>query len=97
MMCSVDEADVLLRREPVDFRDSIDGPSITAEEEFGLGSFSQRIFALTNRKNDRVKPSCRDRSSFALWLKRLEKARFPCDGCLLSNSLTDFAGHLAFS
>jgi transposase len=59
-----DEVQVLLCREPVDFRKAINGLSILVEQEFGLDLFSPRIFAW-------------DRTGFALWLKRLEKARFP--------------------
>ena len=77
MMRPGDEVQVLLCREPVDFRKAINGLSILVEQELGLDLFSPRIFAFTNRKKDRVKLLYWDRTGFALWLKRLEKARFP--------------------
>jgi transposase len=77
MMRPGDEVEVLLCREPVDFRKAINGLSILVEQELGLDLFSPRIFAFTNRKKDRVKLLYWDRTGFALWLKRLEKARFP--------------------
>ena len=77
MMRPGEEVEVLLCREPVDFRKAINGLSILVEQELGLDPFSPRIFAFTNRKKDRVKLLYWDRTGFALWLKRLEKARFP--------------------
>ena len=72
-----DDVEVLLCREPVDFRKAINGLSILVEQELALDPFSPRIFAFTNRKRDRLKLLYWDRTGFALWLKRLEKARFP--------------------
>ncbi len=77
MMRPGEEVEVLLCREPVDFRKAINGLSILVEQELGLDPFSPRIFAFTNRKKDRVKLLYWDRTGFALWYKRLEKARFP--------------------
>ena len=71
------DVEVLLCRTPVDFRKAINGLSILVEQEFGLDPFAPRIFAFTNRTRDRLKLLYWDRTGFALWLKRLEKARFP--------------------
>ena len=72
-----DDVEVLLCREPVDFRKAINGLSILVEQELALDPFAPRIFAFTNRKRDRLKLLYWDRTGFALWLKRPEKARFP--------------------
>ncbi len=80
MMRPSDDVEVLLCREPVDFRKAINGLSILVEQELALDPFAPRIFAFTNRKRDRVKLLYWDRTGFALWLKRLEKARFPWPG-----------------
>jgi len=77
MMRPGDDVEVLLCTEPVDFRKAINGLSILVEQELGLNPFAPRIFAFTNRKQDRLKLLYWDRTGFALWLKRLEKARFP--------------------
>jgi len=72
-----DDVEVLLCCEPVDFRKAINGLSIMVEQELALDPFGPRIFAFTNRKRDRLKLLYWDRTGFALWLKRLENARFP--------------------
>ncbi len=77
MMRPGGEVEVLLCREPVDFRKQINGLSILVEQEFGLDLFAPRLYAFTNRKRDRVKLLYWERSGFVLWLKRLEKERFP--------------------
>jgi len=46
--------EVLLCREAVDFRKSINGLSILVEQELGLDPFRPRIFGFTNRRRDRV-------------------------------------------
>jgi transposase len=76
-MRPVDEVEVLLCCDPVDFRKAINGLSILVEQELALDPFAPKLFAFTNRKRDRIKLLYWDRTGFALWLKRLEKARFP--------------------
>ncbi len=80
MMRPGDEVEVWLCREPVDFRKQINGLSILVEQELGLDLFAPRLYAFTNRKRNRVKLLYWERSGFVLWLKRLEKARFPWPG-----------------
>ena len=77
MMRPADDVEVLLCCEPVDFRKAINGLSILVEQELALDPFAPKLFAFTNRKRDRIKLLYWDRTGFALWLKRLEKARFP--------------------
>ncbi len=68
---------VLLCREPVDMRKSINGLSILVEEVLERDPFSPQLFAFCNRKRDKVKILYWERSGFVLWYKRLEKQRFP--------------------
>ena len=71
------DVDVWLHRAPVDFRKQINGLVILVEQELGADPFAKRLYAFTNRRRDRVRLLYWDRNGFALWLKRLEKDRFP--------------------
>jgi len=68
---------VRLCRETVDFRKSIDGLAGLVEQALGLDPFNAVLYVFTNRRHDKLKILYWDRSGFALWYKRLEKARFP--------------------
>jgi transposase len=68
---------VRLCRETVDFRKSIDGLAGLVEQALGLDPFNAALYVFTNRRHDKLKILYWDRSGFALWYKRLEKARFP--------------------
>jgi len=68
---------VRLCREAVDFRKSIDGLAGLVEQTLGLDPFNAELYVFTNRRHDKLKILYWDRSGFALWYKRLEKARFP--------------------
>jgi len=72
-----DEVSVLLCRDPVDFRKSINGLSILVEDVLDRDPFSAQLFVFCNRKRDKVKILYWERSGFVLWYKRLEKQRFP--------------------
>lgn len=67
---------VYLHREPVDFRQSINGLSAVVEGAMGLSPFSGAVFVFCNRRRDKLKVLYWDHSGFALWYKRLEKERF---------------------
>ena len=67
---------VYLHREPVDFRQSINGLSAIVEGAMSLAPFSGAVVVFCNRRRDKLKILYWDRSGFALWYKRLEDARF---------------------
>jgi len=67
---------VYLCREPVDFRKGIHGLAVLVEESLQLDPFSEQLFVFCNRRRDRVKILCWERSGFCLWQKRLERERF---------------------
>ena len=71
-----DPVAVYLHREPIDFRVGIDGLSSRVENEMALSPFTGALFLFTNRSRDRVKALYWDQTGFALWMKRLEEARF---------------------
>lgn len=81
MMRPAETVSVRLCRETVDFRKSIDGLAGLVEQTLGLDPFNAELYVFTNRRRDKLKILYWDRSGFALWYKRLEKARFPwpCD------------------
>jgi transposase len=68
---------IYLHREPVDFRKAIDGLSAIVEGDMKLSPFGKFLFVFCNRNRSRIKILYWDKTGFALWLKRLEKERFP--------------------
>ena len=76
-MRPVQDVEVYLCREPVDFRKAINGLSIVVEASLGLDPFAARLYVFRNRKEDRVKVLYWERNGFVLWQKKLEKDRFP--------------------
>ncbi len=68
---------VFLHREPVDMRKSIDGLSAIVRHGLERALCEGSLFVFVGRRRDRVKVLYFDRTGYALWYKRLEKARFP--------------------
>ena len=77
MMRPSESVEVLLCREVVDFRKSINGLSALVEEHLHLDPFGTQLFVFCNRRRDKLKILYWERSGFVLWYKRLEKQRFP--------------------
>jgi len=77
MMGLVEDVEIWLHRDPVDFRKQINGLVVLVEQELVSDPFAKRVYGFTNRRRDRVRLLYWDRNGFALWLKRLEKDRFP--------------------
>ena len=68
---------VFIHRDPVDMRKQINGLSEIVFES-GLGELmGPYLFVFCGRRRDLMKVLYFDRSGFALWQKRLEKAKFP--------------------
>jgi len=68
---------VLLHREPVDMRKAINGLSAIVEQARMGDLMGPYLFVFCNRRRDLVKVLYFDRSGFALWVKKLEKEKFP--------------------
>jgi transposase len=68
---------IYLHRVPVDFRKSINGLSAIVQEEMKLNAFEKFLFVFINQDRNRMKILYWDRTGFVLWLKRLEKQKFP--------------------
>ena len=76
MRMFVDPLAVYLHREPIDFRAGIDGLAMRVEQTMTLSPLTGALFLFTNRRRDRVNILYWDQTGFALWVKRLETARF---------------------
>lgn len=76
MRMFVELSAVYLHREPVDFRKSINGLAVIVEGAMGHSPFSGALFLFCNRGCDKLKCLYWDATGFALWYKRLEKAKF---------------------
>ena len=76
-MRPAEDVEVLLCREVVDFRKSINGLSALVEKHLRLDPFGPQLFVFCNRRRDKLKILYWERSGFVLWYKRLEKHRFP--------------------
>ena len=68
---------VYLRPGATDMRKSINGLSALTQDGMKLDPFAGNVFAFCNRRRDRVKILYWDRNGFCVWLKRLERDRFP--------------------
>lgn len=67
---------ILLHRDPVDMRKSIDGLSFLVSGKFSGNPADGSVYVFFNRQKDKVKLLYWDRNGFCLWYKRLEKQRF---------------------
>ena len=71
-----DISQVVLCREPVDFRKSIDGLSAMVEQALEFNPFGASLFVFVNRGHTKIKALYWHRNGFCLWYKRLEAQRF---------------------
>lgn len=76
MRCFIEPSAVYLYRPSVDFRKSINGLALIVEQELELDPFNTSLYLFSNRARDKIKILYWDKTGFALWYKRLEKARF---------------------
>jgi transposase len=68
---------VFFHRHPVDMRKAINGLSGLVEEARMGDLMEPHLFVFANRRRDLMKVLYFDKSGFALWMKRLEKQKFP--------------------
>ena len=67
---------IYLYRDNVDFRKSINGLAAIVASETDLDFASGALFLFTNKAKDKIKILYWDQTGFALWYKRLEKAKY---------------------
>ena len=68
--------EIYLYRESVDFRKSINGLAAIIESDTDLPLGSGALFLFTNKQRAKIKVLYWDKTGFALWYKRLEKAKY---------------------
>ena len=66
-----------VRTAPTDFRKQINGLSVVVQEEMGLDPFKKCLFIFCNKRRNRLKILYWDNNGFWLFLKRLEKDKYP--------------------
>lgn len=69
-------SEIYLYREYVDFRKSINGLAAIIESDTDLSLGCGALFLFTNKQRDKIKVLYWDETGFALWYKRLEKAKY---------------------
>ena len=62
---------------PTDMRKQINGLSIIVSEELEMDPFEGNLFLFCNKLRQILKIIYWDKNGFAMWLKRLEKDKFP--------------------
>ena len=72
----VDQVDIYLHRDPIDFRKAINGLSLIVSDVMALSPFDRALFVFCNRRRTQLKVLYWDSTGFALWQKRLEKDTF---------------------
>jgi transposase len=76
VMISWSATQIYVHRDPVDFRQSINGLSIRVADAMNQDVFSGALFVFGNRSRDKIKILYWDKTGFCLWYKRLEKNKF---------------------
>lgn len=67
---------IYLHRDPVDFRNAINGLAVIVSEAMELNVYGQALFVFCNKSRTQLKVLYWDSTGFALWQKRLEKDKF---------------------
>jgi len=77
MFINWSEVKVFIKPGSTDMRKQINGLSILIEELLGEQIFSGSLFIFCNKPRDILKILYWNNNGFCLWLKRLEKDKFP--------------------
>ena len=72
-----DASKIFLASQPIDMRKSYQGLAILVEQSLAQNPFSGNLFVFYNKRRDRLKMIYWHINGFYLWMKRLEKGRFP--------------------
>ena len=77
MKIDLEQARVFVRPGATDMRKHINGLAAIAEGTMRQSPFTGNLFLFSNRQKTVLKVIYWDRNGFCLWLKRLEKNKFP--------------------
>jgi transposase len=77
MIIDFEKVNIFIKPGHVDFRKQINGLSVLVEKQMKKNIFSASIFVFSSRDKKRLKVIYWDKNGFCMWLKRLEKDKFP--------------------
>ena len=77
MIVDLEKVDMYVKPGKTDMRKQINGLSVIVQQEMKLDPFCGALFLFCNSRRHLLKILYWDKTGFALWLKRLEKERFP--------------------
>lgn len=77
MIINLDRLNIYVKPGITDMRKQINGLSILVQEDLKKDPFSGSLFMFCNRNRKLLKILYWDQNGFCLWLKRLEKDKFP--------------------
>lgn len=76
MLLNFSGVELLLCKQPIDMRKSIDGLVFLIQDQCGRHPGDGTVYVFFNKHRNKVKLLYWDRNGFCLWYKRLEKERF---------------------
>lgn len=68
---------IFIKPGATDFRKQINGLSIIVQQEMNLDPLGRGLFLFCNKRRNRLKALYWDKTGFCLWLKRLERNKYP--------------------
>ena len=77
MIIDISKVKIYVYPGETDMRKQINALSIRVQEDFGKELFSGALYLFCNKSRKRMKILYWDTNGFCLWIKRLEKDRFP--------------------
>lgn len=77
MFIDLNSSDFYVKPGPTDMRKQIRGLSVLVEGEMRHSPFTGNLFLFCGRSRKLIKVLYWDKTGFAMWQKKLEKAKFP--------------------
>lgn len=71
------QVQIFIKPGVTDMRKQINGLSVVVQDQLEMDPFSGNMFVFCNRSRRLLKVVYWDRNGFCMWLKRLEKDKFP--------------------